>query len=107
MANGACGDETAARDGLNRFADDHAIQKDEVARREVSNGKFVFGGNVFGDYARMIAVAHDSSGLQRLESYEDVVAGIELQDGFGHIFLRCGGWRRRNISPQPRIQRAC
>jgi hypothetical protein len=30
----------------------------------------------------MLAVAHHGSGLERLQGYEDVVAWIQLEDGF-------------------------
>ena len=72
--------QTAARNGFNRFAHDHSVEIDQVARRRGrARASLCLAGMSSVTGAGVIAVLHDSSGLQRLEGDKDVIAWIELQ----------------------------
>jgi hypothetical protein len=51
MAKVARGEEAAARDGLGRFSDYHAVHCDDVAWLKIGQGHFLLGGNNLGHSA--------------------------------------------------------
>lgn len=89
MANGARGDETAAQHDLGRFTNDHAVEIDQIARRQVYDGELVLDGDFIGDRACAFADTNDGSGSQWFEGNNDIIARIKLQYGFSHVFV-CG-----------------
>ena len=94
--------QAAARNDLDGFADDHAVQIDEIARSEIGDGDLVLGWDVVNDSAGPVAKVDDGTATQRFERDENVIARIELQYGVGHVFVN--GDRFRNGLSLARIQ---
>jgi len=51
VADVSRGEQAAARDGMRRFAHDHAVHDDDVARIEVVEGELLLGGDILTDWA--------------------------------------------------------
>src|SRR5579872_914536 len=100
MANGARGDKAPTGDDPDGLADDHTVEIDHVARRQVGNCNLVFDGDVVDHGTRSIAEAYDCAASQRFEGNYDVVAWIDLQDGVDHVSCRLSGVPAKNTASE-------
>ena len=91
------GQELSSRDGLDGSAHENAIHDDIVADCEISRGEFVFGGNVLGERVTLASEFDSIAGFQVGEGDQNIVAGIELENGARHA--RCPVWIRRLLEP--------
>src|SRR5262249_8182418 len=91
MANVACGKQIALGNRLDGFANHHAVHEDRITGGEILNGEFVFCGNAG---AKRVGGAREGDGValrEILQSDENVVACVELQDFRVHRLRLSGG----------------
>ncbi len=84
----------SGRDGLDGSANENSVHNDVVADAEISRGELVFGRNILRKSVGLAPEFDSLAGFQVGEGDQNVVAGIELENG------RCiGSMQCRSFEP--------